>query len=259
MGDLELTAMLERAAADPTDDFVERMLTLQSERATSPSESSSRTKSYITRPSTARSPRRFMLASAAAALVVITGVVIAIRSGDQNSVAPATDPGGLSVEIDGEPVPQSTLDAAFDKVEARAQELGLGPYEVQVEVASSALANRFFGDLGRSEGAPISDADIDEVVDGAESIERRGRILTPDEITADPELRAEVAAGLTVTRGIGVLSLQLGSPGEGSEAEARWRAWFTEQLQEHSVVVKVDGTEIDHLTLTHAALFLGPA
>ncbi|MHB1139687.1 MAG: hypothetical protein ACYC2O_12085, partial [Microthrixaceae bacterium] len=259
MGDLELAAMLQRATADPHNEFVDRMLALQSVDVAPGADQQRRAQSYISPPSRRRSSRRLALAGAAAVLVVVAGAVFVARAGEKNQVGPADGADRLSVEVDGEPVPTSDLDAATERVQVRVDELGLGPYEVQVEAASGALATRFFADLGRSEGGPISEADIDEAVDGAESIERLGRVLTPDEIKADPELRAEVAAGLSATRGIGVLTLQLGSPGEGPEAEARWRAWFTEQLREHSVVVEVDDTEIDYAMLVNAALFLGPA
>jgi hypothetical protein len=260
MGDPELSEMLERATAHPSDDFVERMLTLQRVDATSStSDQTGRVECYVSPSATSRSSRGRLFVAAAAALVVLAGAVVAARAGDQNPVAPVDAADPLSVEVDGEPVPASDLDAAADTVGTRAQELGLGPDEVQVEIAAGVLLQQFFAEVGRTEGAPITEADIDEALDGAESIERNGRVLTPDEVKADPQLRAEFAAGLAAPRGMAVLTQQLGSPGEGPDAEARWRAWFSEQLEARAVVVTVDGTEIGHAVLADAVLFLGPA
>lgn len=260
MGDPELTAMLERASADPSNDFVERMISLQNAvDGASTSEGAGRVERYVSPPSTSRSSRGRVFAAAAAVLVVLAGAVVVARAGDQNEVGPADGADQLSVEVDGEPVPASDLDAAAETVGTRARELGLDPDEVQVEVAAGVLLRQFFAEVGLAEGAPITEVDIDEALDGAESIERDGRVLTSDEAKADPELRAEVAAGLAAPRGMAVLTQQLGSPGEGPDAEARWRAWFSEQLEARSVVVAVDGTEIDHAELANAVLFLGPA
>lgn len=259
MGDPELTAMLERATADPSDDFVERMLSLQSIDVASVDGDGDRGESYISPPSRPRSSRRLTFAAAAAVLVMVMGAVFVARAGDQHPVADADRADRLSVEVDGESVPAGDLDAAVDAVERRAEDLGLGPDEVRLEAATGVLLNEFLAEVGRAEGAPVTEADIDEALDGAESIELDGRALTPDDVKADPQLRAEFAAGLTVPRGMAALTQQLGSPGDGLEAEARWRAWFSEQLDAHSVVVELNRTEIDHATVANAVLFLGPA
>lgn len=259
MDDIELSAMLQRATADPADDFVERMLAIQDTRLRSVAERDAQVESYAPSPQKPRSPRALVLAGAAAILFVLSGVIFVATRGDQSTVVHAGDADLLMVEVDGEPVPASELKTASERVDARSTELGLDPDEVQIGAATSVLLNRFLAEVGRSRGAPVSDADITEALEDAQSIEHDGRVLTVDEAKADPEIRAEVAATLAMTRGTAVLTRQLGSPGEGPEAEARWRAWFSEQLKGHSVVVQVDGAEIGYSTLANSVLFLGTA
>lgn len=259
MDDIELSAMLQRATADPADDFVERMLGIQDTCLRSVAERDAQVESYAPSPQKPRSPRALVLAGAAAILFVLSGVIFVATRDDQSTVVHAEGADLLAVEVDGEPVPASELKAASESVDARSAELGLGPNEVQIGAATSVLLNRFFGEVGRSEGTPVSDADITEALEDAESIEHDGRVLTIDEAKTDPDVRAEVAAMLAMTRGTAVLTRQLGSPAEGPEAEARWRAWFSEQLESHSVIVQIDGAEIDYSTLANSVLFLGPA
>lgn len=257
MADDTLISMLERATADPPAGYAAALLertgaTPTTEPMTAPQSA----QPYVLE----HHPRRrrpLLVSAAAAAVVAVAAAAVLTVGGNDDLVAPAATADGLAVVVDGEPVPADDLDAASERVTAYAERRKLSEADRPELAAATILFERFLAELGRAEGEPVTEAQIDRTIDDADSIEVRGAAGDVD--PADPEFRAAVRTSIEVGRGMAVLSERFGPAPQDAEAEVAWRDWFSDQLDAYDVRVAVDGQAVPNEELSAVVPLFQPA
>jgi hypothetical protein len=265
MDDLGLGAMLERSTEDPPASFVDGILANTEKRTdTAPLVASHLEFNPIeSRLGKRRRHLAFATIAAALVLVVVAGVAIS-RVDSKRSLDVAGADHGLEVVVDGKSVSAARID------DMKSQTLTIAPverrelykastYDLQVDTAASLLFEEFLHELGKREGAPVTEADIDAGISDSSEIVYRGKTIDKEDALGDEEFRKQFAIGLQTMRGFRVLVERFGSRIDSEEIEAQWRNWFKEQLGEHQVVVRLDGHTISHTTLSESPMVITPS
>lgn len=262
MADDTLTSMLERATADPPDGYAAALLR---RTAAAPLTGAVPTAEPMAVPQSAEPYvlehhplrwRRPLLVGVAAAAVATVVAAAVLTVGNDDVAAPAATPDGLAVVVDGERVPADDLGTASERALAYAERRRLTEAERPELAAATILFERFLAELGRAEGEPVTEAQIDWTIDEAHSIEVQGQAGAVD--PTDAKLRAAVRTSLEAGRGMAVLRERFGVPPANADAEA-WRGWFAEQLDAHDARVTVDGQVVPSADLVAVLPLFQPA